>query len=43
MHCVVAPSFENGADVWFVHLRGKSAELNIAKISSNICRQIAFF
>ena len=44
MHCVdVAPSFKNGADVWFVHLRGKFADLNIPKISLNICRQIAFF
>ena len=43
VHCVVAPSFENGEDVWFVHLRGKFANLNISKISLNICRQMAFF
>ena len=43
MDCVVAPSFENGTGVWFVHLRGKFADLNIPKISSNICRQMPFF
>ena len=39
----MAPSFENGADVWFVHLRGKFADLNIPKISLIICRQVTFF
>ena len=40
---VLAPSFENEADVWFVHLKCKFANLNIPKISLNICQQMAFF
>ena len=43
VHYVLVPGFENGADVWFVHLKGKFADLNIPKISLNICRQMAFF
>ena len=43
VHYVLAPSFENGADAWFVHLKGKFADLNIPKISLNICWQMAFF
>ena len=43
MHCAVAPSFLNGTGVSFVHLSGEFADLNIPKISLNICRQLAFF
>ena len=43
VHYVLVSSFENGADVWFVHLKGRFADLNIPKISLNICRQMAFF
>ena len=41
VHSVLVPSIENGADVWFVHLKGKFADLNIPKISLNICRHFS--
>ena len=39
---VLAPSFENGTDVWLSHLGVTFADLNIPEISSNICWQMAF-
>ena len=42
MHGVLAPSFENGADVWFAHLRGEFA-IYQTRSSLNICRQMALF
>ena len=33
---------ENGADVWFAHLRGEFAVYR-TRSSLNICRQMSFF
>ena len=42
MHCVLAPSFKNGADFWFVHLRGEFAVYQ-TRSSLNIRQQMALF
>ena len=42
MHCVLAPSFENGVDFWFAHLRGEFAVYQ-TRSSLNIRQQMAVF